>query len=216
LKKLTAAILCLLLLVTAVGCSPSQETYEEQKDAYRDVLDQYITLLTAKHNGEALPELNTDGLNEQEAAIAASLRCIADRTSDTSIEQMGYGYKDMDGNGTPELFLLDSSAYIRAVFTLSDGTPILLETIDDSPLSSMCFVSHGRIFKHQRIENDSTQEYTTYVFHVSGDKTVYDAVYGYVRPKKGGEILERFTIVDEARTVIDEETYNEISSEFVR
>ena len=137
-KQFLSVLFCLSLLLTAVSCAPtsrapqatqvSQTTQPPQSayGAYDDIVSQYTALLTAKHNGEALPAPSTEGMDERERAIAEVLYGIADGIKDAeAAERLGYGYKDLDGNGTSELILLTQYTTILAIFTVSDNKPIL-------------------------------------------------------------------------------------------
>ena len=45
-----------------------------------------------------------------------------------STKKFGYAFRDMDNNGTPELFLLTSDNFIWAVYTFVDGAPKMLDS----------------------------------------------------------------------------------------
>ena len=77
-----------------------EKDYEKQKSLYDGIIAEYTALLTAKQNGEALSAPDTEGMDEREAAIATALHGIVDACKDAEVAKtMGYGYKDMDGNG---------------------------------------------------------------------------------------------------------------------
>ena len=102
-------MLCVFVILTAVACTPtsdnqSQKNYDKQKALYADIISQYTDLLTAKHTGEDLTAPNTADMNEREKSIAAALYGIVDNTAATEV--LGYGYKDYDSNGIPELVLM--------------------------------------------------------------------------------------------------------------
>ena len=125
--------LVVFLMLGAVGCAnlseqQQQKSYEEQKALYADIISQYTELLTAKHSGKELHAPDTENMNERECAIAETLHGIVDVCKDAkSAENLGYGYRDLDDNGTPELILLNKDNSIKAIFTVSDDAPILLE-----------------------------------------------------------------------------------------
>ncbi len=135
-KKLLSALLCLTLLLSATSCLAKQQPPPEDpkpeptvSEVYDGLIAQYTALLKAKQNGEELSAPNTEGMNEREATIAKTLYGIVDTCwkSEESAKNLGYGYKDMDGNGIPELILLTQHTTIMAIFTVSDNQPILLE-----------------------------------------------------------------------------------------
>ena len=214
-KKLFCFLLALSLLLSAASCAPKPEkTYEEQKALYDGIIEEYTALLTAKQSGEALPAPDTKGMDEREAAIATALHGIVDNCKDAEVAKtLGYGYKDMDGNGTPELILMTKYTSILAVFTLSDSKPILLEA-DSEEIKSFLFASNGRFFMTRDTVTDGIEEVTHYTSRVDGDKMTYDAIYGQVYNQEKKEILEYFQMVDDQRTIIDKETFDELYREY--
>ena len=218
-NKYLSFLLCIFLILGIVGCtrSPKQQTqksYEEQKVLYDDIISQYTSLLNAKHNGGELLVPNTENMDAREIAISEALYGIVDGCKDAkAAENLGYGYKDFDGNGTPELIILDKYKSIRAIFTLSDNQPVLLESNYDIG-SSFVFATKKRFFMVRCTVSDNIEEVTFYTCHVSGDKMVYDAIYGKVYDQNKKEILEIFQIEDGKRTQINEDTFNELYREY--
>lgn len=216
-KKIICAALFALLLLGAVGCryAPEQspKSYEEQKSLYNDVISQYTTLLTALHNGEALSAPDTSDMNAREKAISETLYGVvaACKTAEEA-ENWGYGYMDMDGNGTPELILLSKYTPIRAIFTLSKNQPVLLESAYDSD-SSLQFAARKRFLLCRTTASGNTYEVTRYTCRVDGDKMVYDSVCGEVYDSEKKEVCEYFQVVNGSRTQIDKSTYLILSHE---
>ena len=163
--KFLSAALCVLMLFTAVSCNSKPEkqspkTYDEQKELYADIISQYSDLLADKHSGKKLTEVKTDGMDKREAEIAKTLYAIVDACKDEkAAELMSYGYKDFDGNGTPELVLVSHYANIRALFTISDNVPILLGSNYVSG-DSFWFASNNRFFIVRNNVNGNVQEVT--------------------------------------------------------
>ena len=212
-KYTLALFICTLALWAFTACGPSIDDYETQKAAYNDVIEQYTALLTAKQNGEELPTPDTTGMSEGEAAIAIALHgIVADQNAET-LADLGYGFKDMDGNGTPELILLTRYTSIRAVFTLVNRKPVLLEA-NYGKGTAFLFAPKNRFFMKRNTVTDSIEEGLLYTCHVDGEKMVYDAIYGAVYDQEKKEVLERFQMVDGQRTPIDKETYNELDREY--
>jgi len=214
-KKFLSALLCIFLLMAMVACSPTQQqpqkTYEEQKELYTDIISQYTSLLTAKHNEEELTAPTTDGMDDREKAIAEALYGIVNACKNAeAVERLGYGYKDFDGNGTPELMLLSKYNSIRAIFTISDDIPILLEANYGYVGNSFDFAPKNRFFLARSTVNDMIEEATFYTCHVDGDKMVYDVIFGAIYDQEKKEIIERYQDTNGTRTPIDENTYDEL------
>lgn len=218
-SKYLSFLLCIFLILGIVGCTRSpeqhiQKSYEEQKVLYDDIISQYTSLLNAKHNGEVLLVPNTENMDAREIAIFEALYGIVDGCKDANaVENLGYGYKDFDGNGTLELIILTKYTSIRAIFTLSDNQPVLLESNYDVG-SSFVFATKNRFFMVRSTASDNIEEVTFYTCHVLGDKMVYDAIYGKVYDQNKEEILEIFRIEDGKRTQINEDTFNELYREY--
>jgi len=213
-KYTLALFICTLALLGLVACAPSELSYEEQKTAYNGIIEEYTALLTASLNGEELPVPDTKDMDEREAAIAETLYgVVAAGKGGEAAKNMGYGFQDMDGNGTPELILLSKYTAIRAIFTLSDGKPLLLEA-NYGAGGSWVFATDHRFFIMRSTETDGVEEGTVYVCRVDGDKMVYDTVYGQVYDRNKKETLSFYQMVDGQRTAIDRDTYEELDREF--
>ena len=220
-KKLLSVLLCLSFLLTAVACK--KETPQEPETpsvyaTYDDVVAEFTKLLTAKQSGEELDALNTENMDERETAIAEALYGIADfyEKKPDLIKYLGYGYKDMDGNGVSELFLLTDSSIIYAIFTLSDGKPILLESSCDLSTSYCKFAGGDRFFLTRDSVTDHIEEANYYTFRIEGDHLVYDLAYGAIYDQENKTVLEYFQTVDGNRVTIDKETFEELYWEYER
>lgn len=230
-KKILSVLLCFFLLFSATSCAlisktfekketpqitKSSETHEEPQEingTYDEIIDQYTALLTAKHNGEVLPAPNTEGMDKREIAIAETLYGIVNIRKDAeAVENLGYGYKDLDSNGISELILLTKYTSIQAIFTISNGKPILLEANYDEE-SSFIFATKNRFFMSRKAVTDHIEEYTYYTCRVNGNKMTYDAIYGQVFDRKEEKILEYFQMINGERTLIDKEGFNELHYE---
>jgi hypothetical protein len=213
-NKFLSFLLCIFMILCTVGCAKNQKSYEEQKALYDDIIAQYTALLRAKHNGEELTFPDTENMSAQEAAIAEALFGIVDACADEkAAEILGYGYKDVDDNGTPELILLNKHNRLRAIFTISDGAPILLEANYDMG-TSFGFVSKNRILLLRRSVTDHIEEGIVYMCHVDGDKMVYDYACGKVYDQEKRETLETFRLEDGERIPIDEDTFRALNREY--
>lgn len=228
-KKFSAVLLCLAVLLTAVACATaSQQTHQLPEEsttpqaqeetntnqgAYDDIITQYTALLTAKYNGEELPSPNTEYMDEREAAIAEALYNIVDsRKSAESAQDLGYGYKDFDGNGITELVLLSKYTSVSAIFTLSDEKPILLEA-NYGVGNSIIFAKRNRFFIRRQSIINSIEKTTFYICRVDGDTMAYDTVCGATYNQENRQILEYFQITGGNKTIIDKDTFNELTRE---
>ena len=212
-RRLLAVLLCGVLLFSMVGCGDTPEapkTYEEQKALYGDVIARYTSLLTDKRDGKELTVPNTEEMDERQAAIAEALYGIANACVDgEAAERLGYGYKDLDGNGVPELILLTQHTVVRAIFTLSEEKPLLLEAAYGK--DNYCyFAARDRFLLSRNVMGEEIAETTYYTCRVDGDKMVYDKIYGTVYDLTEKDIVERFKLSDGKRTSIDKDTFNKL------
>ena len=143
-KKIIAVLLCLITVLTSFGCAcstpetpPTGEDSLSYKDIYADVISLYKSYLTVKKGGDALTSVVLESSDESFNEIAETLRNIVDFVK--SPENLGYGYKDLDGNGVPELLIMSSSSAVLAILTISEGKPILLASTNGSPYSYIMF-----------------------------------------------------------------------------
>lgn len=206
LATLAGVLLCAVAFLACTSCGTPDLSYEVQKTAYDGVIAEYTAMLKAKQNGEELTPPKTDGMKEEKAAIAEALYgIVADQKVET-LADLGYGFKDMDGNGTPELILLNRYTSIRAVFTIANRKPVLLEA-NYGEGTSFLFAPNNRFFMTRETATDNVEDYRYYTCHVEGDHMVYDAVYGEVFDREKKETLEFYHMVDGNRTVVDRETF---------
>ena len=213
-KRLISLLLCLFLGIAAVGCTPVPKdpppmTYEEQKDLYCDVIERYVSLLTAKQNGEALSMLSTEGMSQRERDIEEALYGIVEWAS--VVTRLGYGFKDMDGNGTPELLLLTRHS-VRAVLTLSQKSPLLLEAAYGEE-KFIQLAEGDRFFIERRKESDNPWEMVFCTARVDGEKMVYENEYGQLYDRELMETEGFFQTVAGERVPIDADTFRELHRE---
>ena len=195
-----------------------KKTYQE---VYADIISQYTALLTAKQKGETLVAPNTEGMDADQAAIVQTVFQIVDRMNKDYVEKYGYGYKDCDNNGTPELILFpEFGRAVMALFTVSDGKAILLASNLNDPANvyfsnSNIFFSKSGLFLMKQVEENGNIKTATYsYFRVAGDKLAYETVYGEVYDYEKKEILESFQMVNGERVSIDREAFMELYLEY--
>ena len=207
-KRLFSALICFSLLLTAVSCVSTSQQPQFTYAGYEDIISEYTDLLTAKYHGTELPSPNTDGMDEREAVIATAIHgIVASCKTAESAACLGYGYKDFDGNGTPELVLLTQSTVLQAIFTLSNGLPILLEA-NYGENTNFLLAKRNRLLMRRATVNGHIEEAIFYTCRVDGDKVAYDVIFGYINDTQtNGYADEYFQIVDGNRTAIDQEAY---------
>ena len=236
-----AGLFCLmiLMLVSVVACKktpPAQGTTETTEmsqipeepqktyqELYAEIISQYTTLLTAKQKGETLVAPNNEGMDADQVAIAQTVFQIVDGVSAKYAAKYGYGYKDYDGNGIPELVLFpEFGRVVKALFTVSDGKAVLLASNLTDPdnvyfSENNIFFSKNGLFLMMQGEEEGSVATTTYsYFRVVGDKLAYETVYGEVYDYEKKEILENFQMVNGERVSIDREAFRELNLEYTQ
>ena len=204
-KRFFAVAFCLLMIVSCVGCmreqEPPKKTYEEQKTLYADIIARYTELLNAKNNGSEVVPVYTDEMGESARCIEDTLVGIVNAArNEEKLKELGYGFKDVDGNGTPELLILTKYASVHAIFTLSSDQPVLLESAYGDT-NDCTFTLSGYIFVPKY--SDDGNKFAYYVYHLDDGELVCDTVFG----KQRKESIEYFKIVDGETVIIDENDF---------
>lgn len=124
-KKLIVILLAFAMLLCAVACGvPSEDGNDTViKSPYDDIIKKYKELLTERTNGE-LPDPTGDNSDEIGTAVYEIVRDCVDPAV------MGYATKDINGDGSDELILMDQSNKLYALFTVQTNTPVLLLKLD--------------------------------------------------------------------------------------
>lgn len=199
-------MICLCIFLTVVSCSkvpeqPPQKTYDEQKELYADIIARYTELLNAKNNGSEVVSVYTDAMDDSAKHIEDTLvGTVNAARNDEKLKELGYGFKDLDGNGTPELLLLTKYATVHAFFTLSNDLPVLLESAYGDT-NECTFTLSGYVFVPKHSDDGNKFEY--YVYHLDHGELVCDSVFG----KQRKDNIEYFKIVDGETVTIDENAF---------
>ena len=211
-KYTLALFICTLALLGLVACAPSELSYEKQKAAYNDIIEQYTALLTAKQNGETLTAPDTTGMSEGEAAISEAVYTAVNITN--SPEDMAYTYWDMDGNGTLELLLMTSPPILKAVFTLDGETPVLLGHADENVM--WYYSTKGELIRiHKALEEEQGNNTLTYA-RVAGTALTADTSFGVTYEIKDSKrtIIGYYEMADGEKQTIDKERYDSLSEAY--
>jgi hypothetical protein len=144
---------------------------------YQDLLGTLVLL--QQENGVEKFRAEHPELDEREEAILLSL-CNVD------IRALGYCIKDVTGDGSDELLLLNSGSWIRTIYTLHEGKPVWIkdfcrggvkdgvlydetETIDDTMVS--------RSYRIGNIVNGKYEEKSFFGYSYVFDKYEYQDVF---------------------------------------
>jgi len=125
------------------GTVCSHETYEEGvctvcgaddpnyvpadggKSLYNDIIERYQSLVLYVLVNETLPEAPAEPAYYEDALRFAASNYVPSTTD------MGYAYKDINGDGYFELILMSNKNNIFVLFTIKDKAPVVLKTFSE-------------------------------------------------------------------------------------
>ena len=119
-KKTIIIFLLFAILLCSVSCMTPNASDASAVSLYDGIIERYSELLNKKANGQTIPDPDADA-SEIEVALC---KIIQGYQADPSL--MGYATKDINGDGTPELVLLDKNNKLCALFTIQNHAPVLL------------------------------------------------------------------------------------------
>ncbi|MBQ8416716.1 MAG: hypothetical protein IJX13_07480 [Clostridia bacterium] len=119
-KKTIIIFLLFAILLCPVSCMTPNASDASAVSLYGGIIERYSELLHKKANGQTIPDPDADA-SEIEVALC---KIIQGYQADPSL--MGYATKDINGDGTPELVLLDKNNKLCALFTIQNHAPVLL------------------------------------------------------------------------------------------
>ena len=109
--------------------SSSQNTSSQNTNAYKSILDQYHTALSENWDFETLTNNN--------------LNYMCAFYNGTGLQDIGYAFYDIDGDGADELLIGLVSQENRGgdvfdIYTLTDGKPVLLAQSGERDMYTLC------------------------------------------------------------------------------
>jgi len=107
--------------------------------------------------------------------------CVTVQSSSSA--KFGYALKDIDGNGSEELILMESKGYILAIFTLKDGKAVLLDTYSD--LKSIWVDAGGLLHVQERALPGNKGDTLYTVYALKDGELVPTLSVGYLCKKDG-------------------------------
>ncbi len=158
-KKLLSIFLLFAVLFSVVSCADPNEVETSDKieenqptelEIYNGIIKKYTELLIAKTNGEeiAAPDSGADEIDVALYEIVRDsygLQIVVGNSIQEADHVMGYATKDINKDGIDELVLLDDSNKLFALFTIKDGSPVLLLNMN---LMSAAITSDGTVYAY--------------------------------------------------------------------
>ncbi|MBR6726948.1 MAG: hypothetical protein IKM08_02040 [Clostridia bacterium] len=201
-KKLLALLLCLSMLAAPLlSCgsdpapAPEGGGSDEIPVTYDAVIDKYTAVLTALKDGTPVADMERTGADTLGADI---MNAIYDTVA--ACEEpldMGYGTKDIDGDGTDELLLMSERGVSYVLFTQKNGKILFLidlgaqGAIDEegniykvgydaeskTSLSTLCRLQNGVLISYEYGEtrtSDDTGVHFSYFKTVNGERVTIE------------------------------------------
>ncbi len=189
------------------------ETQPTYSNIYANELKQFKKLLTIKKNFENYDVVLNQQLSDREENEI--LNTLISATYDMAPTKAGYCIRDINGDGTDELILLDENYYIYALFTTVNGDTKVIDTFKGDTNHIGAIGADGTVYKsgYSKGENHYAEvqkisengELTGLTFWCE-DESVYV-------PDAPCE-LHYFKEVDGVRTSLDEESFNTLYLEY--
>ena len=137
--------------------------------------------------------------------------CVLSQNSTTAT--FGYAKKDLNGDGTAELILLEGNKrYILAIFTEVDGKPVLLDTYND--LRAAFIDTDGLIHVFERIIPGSKKDFEYYVYTIEAGKLVAKEIFGVKCDVKGNTQVAWYKVVDGNTVDIEKTDYESLLEKY--
>lgn len=159
-RKGAAALLCALLFFCFSGAgaeeaeNPFQTADVPFETTYEEILDLYLGVFSAVDRGR-IPEenelINLRVLGEFDPGDTSAGKPIRQLK-----KQYGFGVMDLNGDGSPELFIDNSFGLILQVFTMENGK--VRELIRAGNRYSCLLLRDGRFFRHRFDGRESRQD----------------------------------------------------------
>ena len=137
--------------------------------------------------------------------------CVLSQNSTSAT--FGYAKRDLNGDGTDELILLEGTKYyVLAIFTELSGKPVLLDTYND--LKVAFIDAKGSIHVFERIIPGSKKDFEYFVYTVDADKLKVNEAFGVKCDAKGTAETEWYKITDGSHTDISKTEFEALLEEY--
>ena len=123
---------------------------------------------------------------------------------------VGYTFKDLNGDGNPELIMLLQDYSVLAIYTISDGQPKLLDAY--WPKRCCGIDGSGLIYVHTSV-NGSLSFHSTYQVSTDGSELVLLDEFGTDSDYNSSEIYY-YQVVDGERRIINKAEYDDLLKVF--
>ncbi len=191
------------------------ETTPTSSNAYEDILKQFQELLLIKKNYKNYDTIFVKQYNREDEI----LNILIQATYDVVPTKAGYCIKDINGDGTDELILLDENYYIYVLFTIVDGHIKIVDTFQGDTNHIGAIGPDGTIYKSGYSKGENHYAYAQKISEngeLAGlsfwckDESVYIPDVDNLTPYE----LQYFKEIDGVRTSLDKESFNALYLEY--
>lgn len=130
---------------------------QDPETVYGSLLDEYAVLLQSHADGEdvtAVEAPTTKGLSQ---TLFESLKTIVSAMPETEFENaddMGYAFRDLDGDGVYECFLMKKDGTLYALYACKNGKPYPVETYREGTHRQGILLDDGTVYTLHIIKKD--------------------------------------------------------------
>lgn len=189
-----------------VTCSAKDPDYlpEKGRPLYDEIIDEFKHLILYKYTTEELPPRGDD-----EPFYTDALYEVAAQFDPA--KYFGYSFKDIDGDGYDELFLVENTSRLYAIFSIKDKAPILVTTFQNG----MGYLQDdGTVFFNTK---DGLKFLGNHITRLIDGKLV-GIVYGWEDPDNdanNNNDIYYYISEDGTKTEISKDEYTAVKSEYV-
>ena len=134
--------------------------------------------------------------------------CVLVQNSSSAV--FGHALKDLDGDGSDELILLDNKNNLFGIFTMVDGKPVLLDTYTD--LRYACMDSNGLIYVANRMVPGSPKDFEYSIYKLENGTLVNTLTIG-CKCNASGTQTGWYKVENDITTSIEQATFNALYGE---
>ena len=180
-----------LMFISATGAM-SEATVKADFSTYDAIIKTFGLMYTEVADGKYERSSFTSGKyrdgmlfdTEEDFIIYNKLLAACVLSQNSSKATFGYAKRDLNGDGTDELILLEGTKhYVLAIFTETFGKPVLLDTFND--LRVAFIDAEGSIHVFERIIPGSKKDFEYFVYDIEGGKLSVKVAFGVKCNAKG-------------------------------
>lgn len=197
-KRLRTATLCMTLcaalLLSLTSCFLIRPLNKDPDMVYGKLLEEFTHLAMSRLDGEDVTTKSSPTVKGLSGGLFESLKAVITEAEYKNVAELGYAFRDLDGDGIYECFLMKNDGTLYALYACKLGTPYLVESYTAESCVQGVLRADGSIYTH--------------LIHRKDGKAV-GSEYHYSRFKDGGMEPYRVYCVDYENDTAYAEEYGE-------